>query len=183
MRSADIGEARSALQAIPPDVPRDEWVQVGMAAQAAGLGFDDFDAWSANAANYDQRAARDTWRSFKPGKGVGAGTLFRRAAQAGWAPDGRQQRNGTSKAPPRSTAPTKAPRPGMGAAEVWARCEAATAEHGYIVAKAGNPAGLRVVSDDDPLIVAGQRMAGALAVPVVPLAGGEPVSLQFIGTP
>jgi len=64
-------DARDALAAIPADLPREEWVRAGMAAQAAGLGFDDFDAWSAQGASYDQRATRDTWRSFTPGKGIG----------------------------------------------------------------------------------------------------------------
>ena len=62
----DLDRARDALQFIPPDLPRDEWVTVGMAAHAAGLQFDDFNAWSAAAGNYSERDARDTWRSFKP---------------------------------------------------------------------------------------------------------------------
>ena len=33
--TGDIDRARDALQAIPPDLPRDEWVRAGMAAQAA----------------------------------------------------------------------------------------------------------------------------------------------------
>ena len=81
--AADSDRARDALQAIPPDLPRDEWVRAGMAAQAAGLDFDAFNDWSAGAANYDARAAADTWRSFKPGRGVGAGTLYRVAAEHG----------------------------------------------------------------------------------------------------
>jgi len=68
--AADLDRARDALHAIPPDLPRDEWVRAGMAAQAAGLDFDAFNDWSAQAGNYDERAARDTWRSFKPGRGV-----------------------------------------------------------------------------------------------------------------
>ena len=34
--------------------------------------------------NFDGSASRDTWRSFKDGKGLGPGTLFKMAAQAGW---------------------------------------------------------------------------------------------------
>ena len=80
---ADTAKAIDALHAIPPDLPRDEWVRVGMAAHAAGLDFDTFDAWSAGAGNYNAAASRDVWRSIKPGKGVGAGTLFRMAAENG----------------------------------------------------------------------------------------------------
>ncbi|MCB2019151.1 MAG: AAA family ATPase, partial [Hydrogenophaga sp.] len=163
------------MHAIPPDLPRDEWVRVGMAAQAAGLTFDEFDAWSAGADSYEAAAARDTWRSFKPGKGIGAGTLFRMAGDHG--------RGSPRKAPGRPPEPPRAPRPGMGAAEVWARCKPATAAHPYIVAKQGTPEGLRVVPDADPLRIAGASVAGWLAVPVLPLAGGEPVSIQFVPPP
>ena len=76
--NADLARASEALFTIPPDLPRDEWVKAGMAAQAAGLDFDTFNDWSAGAGNFDARAVRDTWRSFKPGKGIGAGTLFTR---------------------------------------------------------------------------------------------------------
>lgn len=88
----DIGRARDALNAIPPDLPRDEWVRAGMAAQDAGLDFDAFDAWSSQAGNYRASDCRDTWRSFKPGKGVGAGTLFGMARDHGWT-DGTPRHN------------------------------------------------------------------------------------------
>ena len=81
---SDTARASDALYAIPPDLPRDEWVRVGMAAQSAGIGFDTFNDWSALAVNYSERGAHDTWRSFKPGKGVGKGTLYKIAAEKGW---------------------------------------------------------------------------------------------------
>jgi len=34
--AADTDRARDALQSIPPDLPRDEWVRAGMAFHAAG---------------------------------------------------------------------------------------------------------------------------------------------------
>lgn len=172
-------DAREALAAIPADLPRDEWVRVGMAAQAAGLGFDDFDAWSAQGDSYDQRAARDTWRSFEPGKGIGAATLFHIAGQHGH----RRPTNGHSAAPARPAAASKAPRPGMGAAEVFDRLPEAPPDHPYIRAKDGRPDGLRVVPDGDPVRIAGHSVAGWLVVPVLPVAGGAPVSLQFIPPP
>ena len=103
MNGHDINRARDALHAIPPDLPRPEWVKAGMAAHAAGLSFDDFDSWSALADCYEAAAARDTWRSIKPGGGIGAGTLFRMAADHGW----REHRQGPRKAAraPQSAAP------------------------------------------------------------------------------
>ncbi len=86
----DIDRARSALQHLDPNCPRDQWVKTGMAAHAAGLSFDDFDQWSATAGNYNAQACRATWRSFKtaPG-GVGAGALFGMARDHGWTEKGK----------------------------------------------------------------------------------------------
>ena len=80
----DTAKAIDALHSIPPDLPRDEWVKVGMGAHAAGVDFDTFDAWSAGAGNYDAAASRDVWKSIKPGKGIGPGTLYRVGAEHGW---------------------------------------------------------------------------------------------------
>ncbi len=181
--ASDTDRAREALQHIPPDLPRDEWVRVLMAAQAAGLDAETVNDWSAQASNYDERAFRDTWRSIKPGKGVGEATLYKKAAEHG---NYGKRRERPIQAPARPRKPVEAPRqpsPGMSTAEVWERCKPASPSHGYILAKRGVPDGLRVVPAGDPLKVAGLPMAGALVVPVVPLAGGEPVSLQFIGAP
>ena len=134
--AADIDRARDALHAIPPDLPRDEWVRVGMAAPAAGLDYDTFNDWSAQAGNYDERAARDTWRSFKPGKGIGPGTLYRVGAEHGWRMDGNKPPHRAAQAPRKAAEPPRKPAPGMSPAEVWERCEPATAGHPYIVAKA-----------------------------------------------
>ena len=181
---ADIDRARDALQSIPPDLPRDEWVRAGMAAQAAGLDFDTFNDWSAGGGNYDARDARDTWRSFKPGKGVGAGTLFRVAAEHGWRMGEGKPLQRPQQAPRRAAEPPRKPAPGMSPAEVWSRCEAATVAHGYIVSKAaaGVPLdGLRMVPAGDVLRIAGQRMAGALVVPAYGPQGLQ--SLQLIPPP
>lgn len=182
MMATDIERARAALQAIPSDCDRDTWVRAGMAAHAAGLDFEDFDSWSAQADNYDARAARDTWRSFKPGRGVSAATLFHVAREHGWNDGGKPQHKSPAKAIKRAAVPSPAPRLGMAPADVWARCEAATWAHGYIERKAaaGVPlGGLRVVPAGDALRIGGNGMAGALAVPAY-AADGELQSLQLI---
>ncbi len=180
----DTAKAIDALHSIPPDLPRDEWVKVGMGAHAAGLGFDDFDAWSASAGNYNAAASRDVWRSIKPGKGVGAGTLYRVAAEHGWRMDGHKPQQRPIQTPKKAAEPPRKPAPGMSPAEVWNRCEAATAANGYIVAKAaaGVPLdALRVVPAGDALRIAGQSMAGALVVPAYGPQGLQ--SLQLIPPP
>jgi hypothetical protein len=180
----DTAKAIDALHSIPPDLPRDEWVKVAMGAHAAGVDFDTFDAWSAGAGNYNAAAARDVWRSIKPGKGVGAGTLYRVAADHGWRMGEGKPQQRPPQAPKKATEPQRKPAPGMSPAEVWARCEPATAAHGYIVAKAaaGVPLdALRVVPAGDALRIQGQSMAGALVVPAYGPEGLQ--SLQLIPPP
>ncbi|GAO21242.1 primase 2 [Alicycliphilus sp. B1] len=181
----DTAKAIDALHSIPPDIDRDSWVRVAMAANAAGVGFDDFDAWSAGAGNYDAAAARDVWRSIKPGKGVGAGTLYRVAAEHGWRLGEGKPQQRAAQAPRKAAEQPRKPAPGMSSpAEVWNRCEPATWEHGYITAKAaaGVPLdALRVVPAGDGLRIAGQNMAGALVVPAYGPQGLQ--SLQLIPPP
>lgn len=174
--------ARDALYAIPADLSRDEWVRVGMAAHAAGLEFDVFNDWSAQAGSYNERDARDTWRSFKPGKGVGAGTLFKAAAQNGWRVDAQKPVGARAFAPRRPQERPNQERQGVEASQVWERCGPATAAHPYIQQKQGIPEGLRVLPEGDPLVIAGERMAGALVVPVR-RADGSISSLQLIAAP
>ncbi|MFY9182674.1 MAG: AAA family ATPase [Limnohabitans sp.] len=182
----DTELARHALFSIPPDLPRDEWVKASMGAHAAGLDFETFNDWSAQGGNYDPAAARDTWRSIKPGKGIGPGTLFKIAAAHGWRLPGRGERPAPAPAPAKRAAkPAPESRQTVNTAELWSRCEPAPAAHPYIVAKAADGVplgGLRVVPDGDPLRIAGESMAGALVVPVL-RADGSPSSLQFITPP
>lgn len=179
----DTARARDALQSIPADLARSDWVRVGMAAHAAGLQFDDFNDWSAPGATYNVQACRATWRSFKSGKGIGAGTLFAIAREHGYGDSMRPQPSPKPIARP-IEAPAK-PRPGMSAAEVWERCEPATSAHPYIIEKqaASVPLdGLRVLPTGDSLRIAGESMAGALVVPVS-RTDGTLSSLQFIAPP
>ncbi len=179
--------ALDALNHIPADTDRDTWVRAGMAAHAAGLSFEDFDTWSATGGSYDAAAARDAWRSFKDGKGIGTGTLFRMAYDHGWT-DGKKGRVSRVVTTQTTQATQPAPRkpvPGMSAIEVWSRCEPATYDHGYISAKqaTGVPLEhLRVVPAGDPLRAAGESMAGALVVPAYGI-DGELQSLQLIPPP
>lgn len=188
----DIDRARDALQHLDAGCDRETWHRYGTAAMAAGLSLDDIDVWSSRGANY--KGTRDVHSAFKtvtPAGGIGAGSLFYFARAEGWTPANDKAaanaasrlRNNRNSALHRPVAPTNAPRPGMGASEVWQRCEPATDAHRYISAKQGTLDGLRVVPAGDPLRIAGQSVAGWLVVPVMPLDGGEPASLQFIPPP
>ena len=178
----EFDRAREALHALSADVPRDDWVKAGMGFHAAGGDFDTFDEWSASAPSYNAQACRSTWGSFKQGKGVGAGTLFKLAAENGWCMSDKHR---MLPAPAKTAEPPRRPAPGMSAGEVWSRCDAATAQHPYIVAKqaAGVPmGGLKVLPAGDGLRIAGEPMAGALVVPIH-RGDGSLSSLQFIVAP
>lgn len=181
---ADNAKAIDALHAIPAHLPRDEWVRAGIGAHAAGLDFEAFNDWSAGADNYDARAARDVWHSFKPDKGVGAGTLYRMAAEHGWRMGEGKPQQRQPQAATRHVEPPRKPAKGMTPAEVWSRCEAATAGHGHVTAKRADGVpldGLRVLPDSDALRITGQSMADALVVPAYGPDGLQ--SLQLIPPP
>lgn len=181
--SADHSRTLSALHAIPSDSSHDEWVRVVMAAKAAGLFFEEVDAWSSSGATYKEQAMRSTWHSTKPDKGIGAGTLFYIAKQHGW----HGGINGAAPAKPvraveRASKPHSTSPPREGPDEVWARCVPATHRHSYIVRKGVDSIpldDLRVVPEGDPLWIDDVSVAGALAMRVR-RSNGSTSTLQFI---
>lgn len=179
----ELDRARSALLALDPGCDRGTWVRVAMAAKSAGLTFEDFHAWSEPAANHEgETDCRNVWRSIRADGGIGPGTLFALARDAGWRdePAGMNARPMPMQATRRSQEPAERPR--FDVAGTWAACEPATAAHAYIARKLGLPEGLRVVPADSSLRIARQSVAGWLAVPMLDGgAGDEPASLQFIG--
>lgn len=82
---AALERAREALEFLNPD-SRDEWVLAAMAMrdEFGEDGFDSWDAWSTKGATYHERTARGVWKSCRPGRGVGLGTLIHRAKSYGW---------------------------------------------------------------------------------------------------
>ena len=84
--SAKDSEVLSALKYIDPDLPRDDWLRVGMALHsfhpdAINL----FDSWSAKGAKYVGTDIPLVWDSFDDTPdGVTVGTLFKYAKDAGW---------------------------------------------------------------------------------------------------
>lgn len=89
-----IEEIELALTFIDANTDRDEWARVAMAVKSelGESGFDIWDAWSRRGDNYNQRDARDTWRSVKQGGGVGIATLFKLARDNGYRNDNSQFR-------------------------------------------------------------------------------------------
>ena len=184
MTPQDTTRARDALHFLDSGCDRDTWHKIGRAAIAAGLTIDEVDTWSSTAGNYaGTRDVQTAFRTIKREGGTGPGTLIRMARDAGWQQGKPQPR--TVQAPARPVEPSRKPAAGMSAADVWSRCEVATAQHPYITQKraAGVPLdSLRVVPAGDGLRIGGEGMAGALVVPVIRLDGFIS-SLQFIAPP
>src|SRR5574343_577020 len=78
---------RAALQHIPPNLTRDEWARVGMAIKSEfpdETGYDLFFYWAQPADNFNAKACRDAWKSFKAGCAVTIGTLLHLAKSHGF---------------------------------------------------------------------------------------------------
>lgn len=181
--------ARAALWSLDPGCPRPDWVRLGMAAKAAGLHFDDWHAWSATAGNYrNEQDCRSTWGSMR-GEGIGAGTLFAAARDAGWldAPMNGPSAPGrlpwlppehASAALEASTRSTECMRSRFDPVALWKGFQVAPPEHHYLARKGMAPDGLRIASAG--LTIAGHDCAGWLALPVWSLDAGELQSLQLV---
>ncbi len=164
----DPGRALAALRSLDPGSDRETWVRIAMSAKSAGVTEDDFVTWSKPASNYSgEKDCRAVWRSIKIGNGIGEGSLYKTAIEAGWRDEPAKVRE----------LPRK---PRESAQDVWDRCLPASASHPYITAKSGIPDGLRIYPDEAaPLTIAGMNCAGALVIPVCSLDGAL-TSLQFV---
>ncbi|KWF91487.1 DNA replication protein [Burkholderia cepacia] len=81
----ETDRARAALAVIPAD-DYETWVDMAFALKHGfgDEGFEIWDAWSRTAANYNERAARTTWRSVSASGGKTLATLFWQARQHGF---------------------------------------------------------------------------------------------------
>lgn len=84
-RAGEVGEA---LAFIDPDVDYESWLRVGMALKAGlgKVGLPLWVSWSAQGAKHVPGEPEAKWASFGR-SGVGLGTLFRLAEEAGWEPE------------------------------------------------------------------------------------------------
>ncbi|WP_288129456.1 PriCT-2 domain-containing protein [Accumulibacter sp.] len=169
--------AKGALWSLDPGADRETWVRVAMAAKAAGLDFNAFHEWSAEAGNYRNEAdCRSVWQSIKRG-GIGAATLFHEARAAGWTDDGETPTKRPQSRQERPQQPEAGKPPPHDPRALWDACEHATAAHPYIIKKLGLPDGMRVYHG--PLTIASTACDGALVLPCRKL-NGELSSVQFI---
>jgi putative DNA primase/helicase len=82
-----LDDVADALQFLD-ESNRDLWIEMGMAIRAefGDDGFAVWDRWSSGYGDYDARICKTTWRSFRK-RGIGLGTLVKKAMDAGWTPD------------------------------------------------------------------------------------------------
>lgn len=173
----DLARARDALTRIDPSCDRETWIQVGMAAKAAGLTLEDFDTWSAAGEGYKPATTKATWRSFRAEGGIGPGTLFHHARQAGWLDPRSSEQCRAVSSPPSPRRPLQATEPdspvehervARHARILWDGARPADSHHPYCQAKGISAEGLRV----------GQ--ANELLVPLYAATTGQLVNLQRI---
>ena len=80
-------DVRDALACVSADCDYETWLQVGMAIQAAGGEWEDWDAWSRTApGKYTPGSCEKKWRSFRS-SGITEATLFKLAYDAGYTPE------------------------------------------------------------------------------------------------
>ena len=168
---SDIDDIRSALSYIDSH-DRDTWWQVGAAVkdELGENGYDLWDEWSQRADNYDNRAAKSTWKSLKPGS-FSIGTVWKLARQNGWQPakpytppsvEEQARRKAESEARRQATEQERQQtqqRVKGTAQKIWNSSRPASLSHPYLAAKGiTNPdaiAGLRQnkYKDNDNLII------------------------------
>lgn len=90
IKTYDHDEALSALNFNNPcDLTQDEWLKATMGGKAAGIAFEDWDAWCRrDPERYDEGENRRRWDSIDPDRpgGVTKNTLFQMAYERGWRP-------------------------------------------------------------------------------------------------
>ena len=83
----EMAKAAQALQHISPDCDYDQWIEIGQAlhSEFGEQGCSLWDTWSQGGTKYEGTKDIEVhWKSFHQGKGVGLGTLYKHAKDAGW---------------------------------------------------------------------------------------------------
>ncbi|MEO5344308.1 MAG: DUF927 domain-containing protein, partial [Gammaproteobacteria bacterium SHHR-1] len=177
----DANEIEQMLTFVPADLPREQWVRVGMAVKSelGEGGFSAFEGWSQSGGSFNYQDARDTWRSIKPGGGVTIATLVQMAKDGGYQPQK------SARPDPAAAAEAKRQQQARNAAaeqqreadrrqvqakaqQDWSNAKPASADHPYLQRKGIKPHHLRADA------------IGHLLVPLVDAATGEHWSNQRI---
>jgi len=84
----DIDCLVSALNALDPDMPRNEWRNIiwAVASHQVDNGYEIAKAWSSSGRKWDEHEFQSVWSSFDSARanGIHSGTLYHLAREAGW---------------------------------------------------------------------------------------------------
>lgn len=178
-RDNALYRAISALKALDPGVDRANWIRITAAAKDAGVSFEDWHEWCAQAGNYaGDRDCQAAWRSIRPGGGITSATLFHLARNVGWRDEGARGRPpNLVPQPPAASRVANRHRPLLNPGELldW---QFATSDHRYIARKEIVADGLKVAPAGLPRI-AGYDVEGWLAIPAWSLESDTIQSIQF----
>ena len=89
MNNVEIEEFKSALEALPNDLPHDKWIRIGMVIkhELGEAGLEDWLAFSAKNPTNDEGYTTKKWSGMKPRGEVKKETIFKLARLSGWEPD------------------------------------------------------------------------------------------------
>ena len=89
MQQPSLQDIQDALEFISPDIPRDDWVRVGMGIknEFGDAGFDSFDNWSMAGKSYKAASTKSAWNSISVGGGVTIASVFKMAGDNGYKPN------------------------------------------------------------------------------------------------
>lgn len=193
--NGDIERVREALHFIPAS-DRETWIRMGMAVKSefGDTGFDTWEEWSQQDKSFDQKAARDAWKSISSTGKVTVGTLFHEAKAHGWHDDGTFQRPTHEDLAARrreavervATEEAKTARDHTEAAKkaamIWKSASMAKSDHPYLLRKGVSPVTtLREIDVDIAAVIlgyspkaGGDQLIGRLLV--VPVKVGDALS-------
>jgi len=145
----DLARIKDALSFVDADCSRDEWWRI-LAAIKSELGEAGRDLaldWSQGGGSFKPSDFEDTWRSVKPGVGIGIGTVFFMAKEAGWTDStprpkltaeqlkARQQAQEQAAKEAKAKAEADQVRAADQAARIWEKGQPADPAHPYLVRK------------------------------------------------
>jgi hypothetical protein len=85
-----IQEATEAMWALPSEATDDYdiWIAIGQSLHSVDDSLlDQWDEWSKQSDKYKEGECQRRWKSFSKNGGIGPGTLFHHAKEAGWSPN------------------------------------------------------------------------------------------------
>ena len=170
--TTELARIKDALSFIDPDLPREDWWRIlaGLKNELGEGGRDLAREWSQGGSSFKLSDFDDTWRSVKPGVGIGIGTVFFMAKEAGWtdttprpkltAEQIKARRQAQERAAKEAKVKAEADqaRAADQAARIWQKAQPADSNHPYLTRKQVAPTPtLRQIAAEDLGQILGYR--------------------------